>query len=246
MDDRELARLAPASGDRRDRDAPPPWPRSLPVAEACARLLFDHRLGRLLDAGGGAGILTGYLMRRRVIDSATVLDPRASVLAEVPPSIVTRQGLLEELDDADGEYSTILLRQVLHYVPSPETALRRLRDRLRPDGALYVGQIVAPDLDCARWLGHGANWVSSTRHRVWTADQLLDVFARAELRVRRVAMVAHWQALDDGAHQHRGSLSDHIRRTIQVEDRRGTVCCRLSWVHALLIPEPARVHLDRS
>ena len=226
-----------------DRGAPPPWPHSVPVAEACAQLLLDHRLGRLLDAGGGAGILTGYLMRSRALDSATVLDARESVLAEVPEPIMTRHGLVEDLDGADGEFSTILLRQVLHYVRSPETALRRLSHRLRPGGALYVGQIVAPGHDSAHWLGHSANWVSTTRHRVWTADQLLVAFAQAGLRVRRVTVMPHWQVLDEGARHHLGSLTDQARGTMPVQDRPGIVCCRLLWVHALLT---SGGQLDRS
>lgn len=216
---------------------PQPWPGSAQVAEACAQLLLDHRLGRLLDAGGGAGILTGYLMNSRVVDAATVLDRHESVLAEVPAPIKTKHGRVEDLGDSDGEYTTILLRQVLHYVESPEMALRRLRNRLRPDGALYVGQIVAPDRVSARWLGQIANWVSPTRHRVWTADQLLVAFSQAGLGVRRATVAPHWQVIDKRARGHVESLSDRVRTTMPVEDRRGSVACRLYWVHALLTPE---------
>lgn len=218
---------------------PPDWPNSVRVAQACAQLLRQHRLGRLLDAGGGAGLLTGYLMSSRVVDAALVLDAREAPLALVPAPAMTKHGRLEELSDVDGEFSTILLRQVLHYVESPERALRLLRDRLRPAGALYVGQIVAPDQNSARWLGRMANWVSPARHRVWTAEKLLVAFTQAGLRVRRATVAPHWQTLDDRARPEVGSLSAWDRRTMPVQLHQGTVCCRLYWVHALLVPESA-------
>jgi SAM-dependent methyltransferase len=225
-------------GEGTDGDVPPGWPRSATVAEVCAGLLRDHRLGRLLDAGGGTGLLTAYLLRGREVDSATVLDARASVLADVPAPILTRHSHLEELDDTDGEFGTILLRQVLHYVPSPDVALRRLRHRLAPEGALYVGQIVAPDQDCARWLGRAASWISPTRHRVWTADRLFATFERAGLALRGVATRPHWQALDRCDPRQLENPRWRAPAAMPVQVRRGTVCCRLFWVHALLTPGP--------
>lgn len=228
----------------------PAWPDSAEVAQACADLLSEHRLGRLLDAGGGAGLLTRYLLNRLpTASSALVLDAGAGVLADVPDPIMTRHGRLEDLTGADGEFDTILLRQVSHYLPAPEAALRLLAGRLRAGGVLYVGQIVAPDRDSAQWLGEAAHWISASRCRVWTADQLLVAFAQAGLELRRATLVPHWQPLDDDARDQVGSLPAAIARTMPMRDHQATLYCRLYWLHALLTPEPItadRVHSGRS
>jgi SAM-dependent methyltransferase len=217
-----------------DLSDPLPWPESVRVAEACAQLLIGHRIGRLLDAGGGNGSLTTYLMRHRVVDAATVLDLSDGALAKVPPPIMTKRGRVEDLDTSDGEFATILMRQVLHYIGSPVAALECLRGRLLPGGVIYVGQIVAPDADAARWLGDAARWVSPSRHRVWTVDQLLVTFANARLRLDKATVLSHWQALDlrNGAR-----ITDHARRCMPVRRSNGAICCRVFWLHALLTPE---------
>jgi SAM-dependent methyltransferase len=226
---------------------PVPWPRSEVVAQGCVRLLSGRPLGRLLDAGGGAGLLTAYLLRTRVADTALVLDRDPVALAAVPPDIATRHGTIEDLTEADGRFSTILLRQVLHYSPEPDVTLRRLRDRLDPHGVLYVGQIVAPDPESAHWLGTAANWVSAKRSRVWTVDQMLGAFAAGGLRLKRATLLSRWQALDDQARGHRFDRPDSagtrpaaadapapVRAAMAIEERHGTMYARVCWFHALL------------
>jgi hypothetical protein len=148
------------------------------------------------------------------------------VLARVPPP--------EDLDTSDGEFETILMRQVLHYVGSPVVALRRLCGRLLPGGAMYVGQMVAPDADTARWLADAARWVSPSRYRVWTVDQLLVTFANAGLRLDKATVLSHWQPL---SLRHGVRLTDHARRSMPVRRRHDAICCRVFWLHALLTPE---------
>ncbi|MCI0689956.1 MAG: class I SAM-dependent methyltransferase, partial [Sporichthyaceae bacterium] len=207
-------------------ESPCPWPQSVHVAEACAALLLSHRLGTLLDAGGGAGYLTSYLLRSRVVDAATVLDCNESVLAQVTPPIQTRHGRLEELDAADGQYSTILLRQVLHYVDSPEQALRRVRQCLLPDGVIYVGQIVAPDTSSASWLAASANWVSPTRRRVWTVNQMLTTFTAADLCLAQATVLSHWQPLADRVRRNGVPHSVATQHCLPLHEHRGTTWCR--------------------
>jgi ubiquinone/menaquinone biosynthesis C-methylase UbiE len=217
-------------------DIQQPWRQSFLVAEACARLLLDHPLGRLLDAGGGEGMVTTYLMRSRKVDEAVVLDQNRGLLDQVPPPCHTKVGRIEDLGRSDGEFDTILLRQVLHYVASPEKALRTLRGRLRPGGAIYVGQMVAPNVNAATWLGTAANWVSAKRHRVWTVDQLLTRFASGGLSVEQASVVPHWQVLDDQAREHRESMPGAVKVALPVEDAPDGPYCRIFWLHALLRP----------
>jgi len=98
------------------------WRDSVSVADECATLLHGRALGRLLDAGGGTGTLTRHLLGRYEVDDAVVLD----LSPQVPPTddVLVRQGRIEDLGAADGQFGTILLRQVLHYVHSPVAVLR--------------------------------------------------------------------------------------------------------------------------
>lgn len=222
---------------------PEPWRESVEVAEHCARLLRGRRLGRLLDAGGGEGFLASYLMKR-VTDlgsgldatgfDAVVIDKDERLLSEVPQPIRTRRGAVEELDSVDGEFTTILLRQVLHYVRSPETALRVLSRRLRPDGALYIGQIVVADAGAADWLAHAAKWVSVARRRVWTIDHLLQTLVETGMCLEQVNLLSHWQELGTQ------KLILPGVRSLPLVNSEGTWICRVHWLHALLTPSPAR------
>jgi SAM-dependent methyltransferase len=235
---------------QRDDVVPGAWRDSTLVAEACAQMLVGHHLGRVLDAGGGEGFVTAYLMRHRVVDEAIVFDPDETLLAEVPAPIQTRRGRLEDLDSSHGEFSTLLSRQVLHYLDEPAAILRRAGGRLRPGGAIYVGQMVAPDPHTADWLGRVAGWASPTRHRVWTADQLLTTFTRAGLSLQRAAVMPQRVTLADlaSASDPAGdpalyltgdpASDEPLEKTIQtklsVRGRRGTLSCQVYWLHALL------------
>jgi SAM-dependent methyltransferase len=207
------------------------WRTSEAVAEECSRLLGDHRLGRVLDAGGGSGVLTGYLLRHREADDACVLDTDPGPLAEVVPPMTAKHGRIEDLTAADGPFDTILLRQVLQYVDEPVATLRRVADRLADGGIVYVGQLVTPDPESARWLAQRARWVSPTRRRVWTVDHLLVTLGQAGLHLNRATLVPHWQPLT----VHTGASA--VRGTMPVRATLGVVQGRVSWLHATLTPE---------
>ncbi|GIH10877.1 hypothetical protein Rhe02_89440 [Rhizocola hellebori] len=200
------------------------------MAEHCVDLLQQHRIGRLLDAGGGDGYLPAYLHRRMASDAAaidaTVLDHDHRVLAQVPAPMRTVCGRLEDLDASTGQFGTILLRQVLHYVVCPDTALRTLGRRLESGGVLYVGQMVAPDPASADWLGNWANWISTTRLRVWTPDSLFDIFSTSGLLTERAKLVPYWQRLASAAG------ASPPRSPVLGQDSPGFG--RIHWLHATL------------
>ena len=208
------------------------WRDSVTIADECVTLLAGRRLGRLLDAGGGTGTLTGHVLRRCGSDSATVLDADPQVPRSMP-GVLARRGRIEDLRAADGEFETILIRQVLHYVRSPVGVLRRLRGRLSDGGAVYIGQLVAPDPVSARWLGGAAGWVTPARQRVWTVGRLLAAMAHAGLAPDRCALTPHWQVLDPDARRDGLTQGMNRRGLMPVRSVDGVVCCRVFWVHAI-------------
>ena len=209
-----------------------PWPESDEVAQKCIELLAGHQIGRLLDAGGGRGLLAARLGRTYRNCCITVLDPDGSALAAVPQQYDTKRCRIEDLGLADGFYSTILLRQVLHYVAEPIGVLTTLLNRLAATGVMYVGQIVAPDAECGRWLGRHAEFVSAERRRIWTADELTGALVCAGLVARRVIVSPHWQPLERvrGRAPH-ADRPLHAMPVIRVND---TDVCRVFWFHAVV------------
>lgn len=214
------------------------WRNSPEIADVCAQMLADHPLGRLLDAGGGEGFVTAYLMRSRVIDEATVLDQSATVLTSVAPPIVAKCGRLEDIDDSTGDFATILVRQVLHYVKSPVRVLRRLGEHLSANGVIYVGQIVTAEASSARWLGAAAHWTSPPRRRVWTVDSLLTTFALAGLRPEHLVVIPHWQVLDLATGLDNAVYDHGAHYLFPTRRRDGRVFCQVLFLHAILRPAP--------
>jgi SAM-dependent methyltransferase len=203
---------------------PVTWRQRPSVAEQCVRLLRGHRLGRLLDAGGGEGQLAAHVTDRAHADQvagleATVLDRDPAALAQVPRHLHTVCGRIEDIDCAGPAYRTILVRQVLHYLDAPDAALRLMSERLDAGGLIYIGQMVALDPGSAEWLGTRANWRSCARQRVWTSEALLDTVAAAGLSPRRMVLVPYWQEL----------ASSRARRQALVH-----------WLHAVLRLAPHR------
>jgi SAM-dependent methyltransferase len=176
------------------------WSVSERVAVECARLFEDADLGRLLDAGGGTGSLSGFLGKVRDVLEVVVLDESPAMLAKVPAGCTKWQGRLEDLraEHPDEFFDTILLRQVLHYLDDPVSVIRKLNAHLRPGGTLYVGQLIAPSALSAEWLVNVARYLSPRRRRVYTCESLVhtmllggDAMLRASL-TPQAASLREW------------------------------------------------------
>lgn len=107
--------------------------RSLHVSEhqveaAMAALLGDRPVGRLVDLGTGTGrmleLFGADASRALGVDrSPEMLRLARAKLAEAMPAAELRQGDLTALPLNDGIADTVILHQVLHFVPQPATAL---------------------------------------------------------------------------------------------------------------------------
>ncbi|GAA2219782.1 methyltransferase [Nonomuraea monospora] len=111
-------------------------------APATARAIPVPRAARrLLDVGGGHGLFSLALLRRRPRLHATVIDlPDALASAAAHPRLTSRAGSFLE-DDLGGGYDVVLLFNIVHGLSDEEAGLllRRVAAALRPGGVVVVG-----------------------------------------------------------------------------------------------------------
>ena len=118
------------------------------VEAAMADMLADRPVGRLVDLGTGTGRmleLFGAEAARAVgVDrSPEMLRLARAKLAEAVPAAELRQGDLSALPLGDAVADTVILHQVLHFVPQPGTALQEAA-RLVADGGRMLIVDFAP------------------------------------------------------------------------------------------------------
>lgn len=123
--------------------------RSLHVAEseveaAMATALAEAPIGRLVDVGTGTGRmieLFGSAAKKAVgIDRSSEMLrlARAKLGALDLTAWELRQGDLAALPVPDGQADTVILHQVLHFIPDPESAIGELARILSPNGRLLI------------------------------------------------------------------------------------------------------------
>jgi len=135
--------------------------RSLHVAESeveatMATALAEAPLGRLVDVGTGTGRMIELFGSGA--QSAIGIDrsPEMLRLARVklnglkPGSWELRQGDLAALPVPDGGADTIILHQVLHFIPAPEGAISELARILSPAGRLLIVDFAPHDREDLR------------------------------------------------------------------------------------------------
>jgi ArsR family transcriptional regulator len=111
-------------------------------------LLSDRPVGRLVDLGTGTGrmieLFGASATRALGVDrSPEMLRLARAKLAEAVPIAELRQGDLTALPLADGLADTVILHQVLHFVPQPGAALGEAA-RLVGDGGRMLIVDFAP------------------------------------------------------------------------------------------------------
>jgi SAM-dependent methyltransferase len=103
--------------------------------------LSRSRRGRVLDFGGGNGVLLPTLSRR--FDQVTCVDVHASVARalverESLPNVVVREGRIEALALPAGHFDAIVAADVLEHMQDLPPIARELARLLRPGGELLV------------------------------------------------------------------------------------------------------------
>jgi len=109
---------------------------------------------RVLDLGGGTGVLAARARAIRSDLELVVLDPAAGMLRHVPPGLRTVTGRAEALPFAPDHLNAVLLGEALHHFQDAGAALAEIARVLRPGGKLWIYEF-DPTRGIGRWVYWG-------------------------------------------------------------------------------------------
>lgn len=170
--------------------------RSLHGAEADveAKILYAlsaQPVGTLLDVGTGTGrmleLFAGHAEKVIGIDRSPEMlrFARAKLIQESFHNVELLQGDIHALPLSQSSVDTIILHQVLHYLPTPESAIAELARVLKPLGRVLIVDFASHDLEELRTRNAHARLGFSD-------DQIQQWFAAAGLQCEYVdALIGH-------------------------------------------------------
>jgi ubiquinone/menaquinone biosynthesis C-methylase UbiE len=161
--------------------------RSLHVAEtdvesAMERALADAPIGRLVDIGTGTGRMIELFGSRAAHSIGVDRSPEMLRLARAKLSEHAglphelQQGDITALPLADGVADTVILHQVLHFIPAPELAIAEAARLVAPGGRLLVVDFAPHDHEELRTQdAHARLGFSDDQISGWYAAEGLDL-----------------------------------------------------------------------
>jgi len=93
---------------------------------------------RVLDLGGGTGVLARWMKRVRPDLELVVADASSGMLAEVPAGIKAVLARAESLPFPDQSFDAVVMGEALHHFERPREALAEVARVLRAGGRLWV------------------------------------------------------------------------------------------------------------
>ncbi len=120
------------------------------AVEARMRALLGDRIGHLVDIGTGTGRMIELL-----VDAATsaigvdrspeMLRLARAKLSAMAHPVELRQGNIAALPVNDASADTVVLHQVLHYIPDPEAAIAEVARIMAPGARLLIVDFASHD-----------------------------------------------------------------------------------------------------
>lgn len=164
-------------------------------------LSFRKELGDILDAGGGTGYLPYYLIKKMPATSVTIVDSSINMLQKarerLPEAVILNETIEAYCSAKNKKFDTILARQIFHYVDDVSLIIMLLKDKLKNDGILYVGQFVVPDNQTSIWNDLLMKGISSNRKRSLVINDFIDLFIKNGFRVLEHCTTNYQENLKD-------------------------------------------------
>lgn len=157
------------------------------VEDAMGAMLGARPVGRLVDLGTGTGRmleLFGASAARAIgVDrSPEMLRLARAKLAEALPAAELRQGDLTALPLPDGVADTVILHQVLHFVPQPGAALAEAARLVADGGRMLIADFAPHEREELRSRdAHQRLGFSDRQIAAWLASAGIDLTAVKEL-----------------------------------------------------------------
>lgn len=200
-----------------------PWARSQTFLQAAVEDLFSHcQPSRVLDLGGGTGLLGSRFIGLPNVEEVVIVDNDAARLTFAPNSLTKVKCDISEVANL-GQFDVILLRQVLHYLKDPAGDLSQLRRSLRRGGVIYVGQLTTPTERSAIWLGEVAKMLPDNgRLRAYSTAGLISHLQQSGLVPRSLRSYEYQESVESwvmrsGASSKRRAILDQARARLTRE-----------------------------
>ncbi|WP_456410480.1 class I SAM-dependent methyltransferase [Oceanithermus sp.] len=108
---------------------------------------------RIVDLGGGTGVLTRMARRFRPGLDYWVVDPAGGMLRYAPEGVRTLAARAEALPFQGASVDGVMIGEALHHFTDPQAALAEVARILRPGGGLWIY-----DFDPGRSVGRLVYW----------------------------------------------------------------------------------------
>lgn len=156
-------------------------------------LSYKSSLGSLLDAGGGTGFLSYYLSNKIDTSSITIVDSSINMLKKakerMPQAKIIDTSIESYCNTNFQTFDTILARQIFHYVDDVNTIITLLKEKLKKNGVIYVGQFVVSDTYSNKWHEDFIKKISKSRKRSFILKDFLDLFSQNGFCINKIETV---------------------------------------------------------
>ena len=144
-------------------------------------------MGNTLDAGGGTGYLSSYLLKKIPASSITIVDASQNMLAiareRIPDAKLINKSIESFCLTNTLKFDTIIARQIFHYVDDVDIVLNLLKEQLSNHGLFYVGQFVVCDDEADIWHKNLIQKISTNRKRSFTLNGFQNIFESNGFRI---------------------------------------------------------------
>ncbi|WP_287370689.1 methyltransferase domain-containing protein [Oceanithermus sp.] len=129
------------------------------------------RGARVLDLGGGTGVLSRAALTARADLKPVIADPARGMLRHAPEPAEVVVARAEALPFADAEMDAVLVGEALHHFQDPQAALAEIARVLKPGGLLWIYEF-DPRRGVGRWVYWGERLLGEPAH-FFTPEALL-------------------------------------------------------------------------